>query len=59
MQSKKSSLEDKLFKVGELERVNRGFFTKVRDENVGLYEVLTTGIGTAKGEISRAMQEKK
>ena len=59
VQSKKSSLEDKLFKVGELERVNRGFFTKVRDENVGLYEVLTTGIGTAKGEISRAMQEKK
>lgn len=59
VQSKKNSLEDKLFKVGELERVNRGFFTKVRDENVGLYEVLTTGIGTAKGEISRAMQEKK
>ena len=59
VQSKKSSLEDKLFKVGELERVNRGFFTKVRDENVGLYEVLTTGIGTAKVEISRAMQEKK
>ena len=59
VQSKKNSLEDKLFKVGELERVNRGFFTKVRDENVGLYEVLTTGIGTAKVEISRAMQEKK
>ena len=37
VQSKKNSLEDKLFKVGELERVNRGFFTKVRDENVGLY----------------------
>ena len=59
VQSKKSSLEDKLFKVGELERVNRGFFTKVRDENVGLYEVLSNGIGTAKGEVNRAIQGKK
>jgi len=59
MQSKKSSLEEKLFKIGEFERVNRGFFTKVRDTNEGLYTVLTTGIGGARFELNKAAQAKK
>jgi len=59
MQSKKSSLEEKLFKIGEFERVNRGFFTKVRDTNEGLYTVLTTGIGGARFELNKEAQAKK
>lgn len=59
VQSKKASTEDKLFKIGELERVNRAFFPKVRDANAGLYEVLTTGLGSIKGELMRGGQAKK
>lgn len=57
--SKKFNHEEKLYKVGELERVNRGFFTKVRDFNDGLYTALTTGIGRARFELNQEMQAKK
>ena len=50
--SKKSGTEDKMFKIGEFERVNSAFFPKVRDTSDGLYEVLSTGIGKAKHELA-------
>ena len=59
MQSKKSKGDEKLFKIGEFERVNRGFFSKVRDTNEGLYTVLTTGIGGARFTINQGAQAKK
>ncbi len=59
MQSKKSKGDEKLFKIGEFERVNRGFFSKVRDTNEGLYTVLTTGIGGARFTINQEAQAKK
>lgn len=58
-QSKKFNGEEKLYKVGELERCNRGFFTKVRDANEGLYTVLTTGIGSARFQLNQESQGKK
>ena len=59
MQSKKSKGDEKLFKIGEFERVNRGFFSKVRDTNEGLYTVLTTGICGARFTINQEAQAKK
>lgn len=56
---KKTSASDKMFKIGEFERVNHQFFPKVRDGSSGLYEVLSAGIGNAKAEINKAMSEKK
>ena len=58
-QSKKFNGEEKLYKVGELERCNRGFFTKVRDANEGLYTVLTTGIGSSRFQLNQELQGKK
>lgn len=57
--SPKLSADDKSYKLGELEKCNRGMFTKIRDTSKGLYEVLTAGIGTARGEINKALTEKK
>jgi hypothetical protein len=56
MDSKKSSVEDKMFKIGEFERVNGGFFTKVRESSDGLYEVLTGGIGRAKHDLNMKLR---
>ena len=57
-QSKKISIEDKSFKIGEFETVNRKFFAQVRDANAGLYEVLSNGIGTAKHSINKQIRER-
>ena len=57
--SPKLSADDKSYKLGELEKCNRGMFSKVRDNSTGLYEVLTSGIGTARGEINKVIAAKK
>jgi hypothetical protein len=54
--NKKTSPEEKSYKLGEFENVNRLLFTAVRDESPGLYDVLTTGIGKARGEINRGVR---
>ena len=56
MDSKKSSVEDKMFKIGEFERVNHGLFTKVREASGGLYEILSSGIGRAKQDLAVRMR---
>jgi len=56
--SKKISVEDKSFKIGEFETVNRKFFAQVRDANAGLYEVLSNGIGSAKHIINTQIRER-
>jgi hypothetical protein len=57
-QSKKISVEDKSFKIGEFETINRKFFAQVRDANAGLYEVLSNGIGSAKHIINTQIRER-
>lgn len=57
MDSKKSTNEDKMFKIGEFERVNKDFFSKVRDSSAGLYEVLSGGIGKAKQTVALAIRK--
>jgi hypothetical protein len=57
--SGKLPADEKSYKLGELEKCNRGMFTKVRDSSSGLYEILTNGIGSARGEINKAIAGKK
>ena len=57
--SGKLPADEKSYKLGELEKCNRGMFTKVRDSSTGLYEILTNGIGSARGEINKAIAAKK
>jgi hypothetical protein len=57
--SGKLPADEKSYKLGELEKCNRGMFTKVRDSSSGLYEILTNGIGSARGEINKAIAAKK
>lgn len=54
--NKKISADDKSFKLGEFERVNKSLFTKVRDSSPGLWEVLSTGIGSARAAINRGVR---
>jgi hypothetical protein len=54
--SKKTSTEDKMFKIGEFERVNSSMFPKVRDSSDGLYEILTSGIGKAKQDLNMRLR---
>jgi hypothetical protein len=54
--SKKTSTEDKMFKIGEFERVNSSMFPKVRDASDGLYEILTSGIGKAKQDLNMRLR---
>lgn len=55
----KISAEDKSYKLSELEKVNRSMFSRVRDSSAGLYEILTNGFGSARGEINKVLLEKK
>jgi len=55
--SKKLTVEDKIFKIGELERVNTKTVAVVRNENAGLYEVLSRGIGAAR--LALGQEQKK
>jgi hypothetical protein len=57
--SPKLPADEKSYKLGELEKCNRGMFTRVRDASSALYEVLTSGIGNARGEINKAIASKK
>ncbi len=54
--NKKISADDKSFKLGEFERVNKSLFTKVRDSSQGLWEVLSGGIGSARAAINRGVR---
>ena len=54
--NKKISADDKSFKLGEFERVNKSLFTKVRDASPGLWEILTSGIGSARAAINRGVR---
>lgn len=54
--NKKISADDKSFKLGEFERVNKSLFTKVRDSSPGLWEILSTGIGSARAAINRGVR---
>lgn len=54
--NKKISADDKSYKLGEFERVNKSLFTKVRDSSPGLWEILSTGIGTARSTINRGVR---
>lgn len=54
--NKKISADDKSYKLGEFERVNKSLFTKVRDSSPGLWEILSTGIGSARGAINRGVR---
>jgi len=56
-QSQKFSGATKAMKIGELEKANHSWISNVRDENVGLYEVLSTGIASARRDCDN--EEKK
>jgi hypothetical protein len=56
-QSQKFSGATKAMKIGELEKANHSWIANVRDENVGLYEVLSTGIASARRDCDN--EEKK
>lgn len=56
-QSPKFSGATKAMKIGELEKANHSWISNVRDENSGLYEVLSTGIASARRDCDN--EEKK
>ena len=56
-QSPKFSGATKAMKIGELEKANHSWISNVRDENAGLYEVLSTGIASARRDCDN--EEKK
>lgn len=56
-QSQKFSGATKAMKIGELEKANHSWIANVRDENAGLYEVLSTGIASARRDCD--LEEKK
>jgi hypothetical protein len=56
-QSQKFSGATKAMKIGELEKANHSWIANVRDENTGLYEVLSTGIASARRDCD--LEEKK
>lgn len=56
-QSQKFSGATKAMKIGELEKANHSWISNVRDENTGLYEVLSTGIASARRDCD--LEEKK
>jgi hypothetical protein len=56
-ESKKFTIEDKLFKIGELEKCNDLMIAQIRNDKHGLYEVLSHGIGQTR--LALGQEQKK